>query len=368
MTRVYRLALATLLVTLALIVVGSVARLHPAGTGCGNTWPLCDGQILPPREWAALVEVAHRLLAVAVLLLASATTIAACVAPEVAPRVRALAVSGLAVLLLQVVVGGLTAVLAAPALIAVLHLTTAMLFIGLVLATTVAAAAQRGAPAALAALGRWPAPGFDRRFVLVATTAAVVALFLVVFGASTSAGGAAPCATWPMCQEPEFGSAPHVEAHLGYQATALLGALAAGGALLAAYQRRMGSGVCALAMLAVLVVVAQTILNAAGAVGGSPTWITAPQLFLATVLWLTMGALALAAWSTPPAATATSAPGGPSGNTRTPQFDASLPQVSGALAVAAPSMAATAPFPAWLAVRQVVADYVALTKPGIMSL
>lgn len=144
MTRVYRLALATLLVTLALIVVGSVARLHPAGTGCGNAWPLCNGQIIPPLEWPALVEVAHRILAISVLLLALATTVAACITPAASARVRALAVSGLAVLLLQIVVGGLTAVLAAPTLVAVLHVTAAMLFIGLALATTLATAAERG--------------------------------------------------------------------------------------------------------------------------------------------------------------------------------------------------------------------------------
>ncbi len=369
MTRVYRLALATLLVTLALIVVGSVARLHPAGTGCGNAWPLCNGRIIPPLEWAALVEVAHRILAISVLLLAGATTVAACITPEASARVRTLAVSGLAVLLLQIVVGGLTAVLAAPALIAVLHLTAAMLFIGLALATTVAAAAQRGSPPHLVAGGAWPVPDVDRRLALIATAGAGIALFLVVFGASTSAGGAVPCTTWPGCEQPEFGSAPRVAAHLGYQATALLGALAAGGALFAAYRNVPGSRVRVLSMLAVLVVIAQTTLNAAGAAGGNPEWVTTPQLFLATLLWVVMIALALVAWSTPKAARSLSpAPAAPAGNTRAPRMHVPLPDSTGAMAVAAPAMVMAAPLPAWASARQVVADYVALTKPGIMSL
>ncbi len=46
MTWVYRLALATLLVTLALIVVGSLARLHPAGPAAATSG-LCNGQIIP---------------------------------------------------------------------------------------------------------------------------------------------------------------------------------------------------------------------------------------------------------------------------------------------------------------------------------
>lgn len=369
MTRVYRLALATLLVTLALIVVGSLARLHPAGTGCGNEWPLCNGQIIPPLEWSALVEVAHRILAVSVLLLAGATTVAACVTPDASARVRALAVSGLAVLLLQIVVGGLTAVLAAPALIAVLHLTAAMLFVGLALATTLAAAAQRGSPGQAAAVEPWPVPNLDRRLAIIATAGAVIALFLVVFGASTSAGGAAPCATWPMCEQPEFGSAPRVTVHLGYQATALLGALAAGSALLAAYRGGSGARVRALAMLAVLVVVAQTVLNAVGAAGGNPAWVTTPQLFLATLLWATMAGLTLIAWSTPiPAGRGIPAPLAPAGNTRGPQEELLLPGSSGAMAVAAPALTMAAPLPAWASAKQVIADYVALTKPGIMSL
>ncbi|MFT4038418.1 MAG: heme o synthase, partial [Thermomicrobiales bacterium] len=194
---------------------------------------------------------------------------------------------------------------------------------------------------------------------------------LVVFGASTSANGATPCTAWPLCQEPEFGSAPQVEAHLGYQATAFLGALAAGGVTLAAVRRRAGAGVRALGGLAILLVAAQTALNAAGVAGGYPAWLTAPQLFLATMLWLTMLALAMAAWGLPRAAfAAMSAPAAPSGNTRAPQPDALLPAAGGALAVAAPALtlAPPMPAPAMAHARQVVSDYIALTKPGIMSL
>ena len=369
MTRVYRLALATLLVTLALIVVGSVARLHPAGTGCGNAWPLCNGQIIPPLEWPALVEVAHRILAISVLLLASATTIAACITPAASARVRALAVSGLAVLLLQIVVGGLTAVLAAPTLIAVLHVTAAMLFIGLALATTLAAAAERGSSGDTITGRPWPVPNVDRRLALVGATAAALALFLVVFGASTSAGGAVPCTTWPGCEQPEFGSAPRITAHLGYQATALLGALAAGATLLAAYRNGTGGRLRALALLAVLVVLAQAMLNAVGAAAGNPAWLTTPQLFLATLLWVSMAALALVAWSTPGAVRATAPEQvAPSGNTRTPQSTMSPLDHAGAMAVAAPVLEVAVRLPAWATAKQVVADYIALTKPGIMSL
>lgn len=369
MTRVYRLALATLLVTLALIVVGSVARLHPAGTGCGNAWPLCNGQIIPPLEWPALVEVAHRILAISVLLLALATTVAACITPAASARVRALAVSGLAVLLLQIVVGGLTAVLAAPTLIAVLHVTAAMLFIGLALATTLATAAERGSFGDTITGGPWPVPNVDRRLALVGTTAAALALFLVVFGASTSAGGAVPCTTWPGCEQPEFGSAPRITAHLGYQATALLGALAAGATLLAAYRNGTGGRIRALALLAVLVVLAQTVLNAAGSAAGNPAWLTTPQLFLATLLWVSMAALALVAWSTPGAVRATApVQVAPAGNTRTPQSTMSPLDHAGAMAVAAPVLEVAVPLPAWATAKQVVADYIALTKPGIMSL
>src|ERR687893_364712 len=91
MARVYRFALATVLSTLALIAIGSLARLHPAGSGCGNDWPLCNGSWLPPLAWEPLVEYAHRVVALTVIVLAATTAVTAFRTPGVPGKGRLLA-------------------------------------------------------------------------------------------------------------------------------------------------------------------------------------------------------------------------------------------------------------------------------------
>jgi len=60
----WRLALATTLLTLGLIVFGAVVRVTDSGLGCGNDWPLCNGSIFPPLDnLTAWIEWSHRLFA-----------------------------------------------------------------------------------------------------------------------------------------------------------------------------------------------------------------------------------------------------------------------------------------------------------------
>ena len=199
MTRLYRFALATVVATLALIVIGSLARLHLAGSGCGNDWPLCNGSWLPPLRWEPLVEYTHRIVAVAVIIFAATTALTAFKTPGVSRQGRLFAAAGLGTILVQSVIGGFAARWGAPAGIAILHLASAMLFLGFALLTLAAVAAARGTPRWLADLGRASGTTVDRPFAIVATSGAAVALILLIFGASTSATGAIACATWPLC-------------------------------------------------------------------------------------------------------------------------------------------------------------------------
>ena len=199
MTRVYKLALATVLATLVLTALGGVARLQPAGSGCGNDWPRCNGSWLPALAWEPLVEYLHRVAALSVFALALATAVTALSTTGVASRVRILAAASAGAVIVQAAIGGLAALWGAPAGVAILHLGTAMLFLACAAGALATAAAGRGAPAWLATLGRAPAPDADRVFALVATAGAVVAFLLVMFGAATSATGTFACPTWPLC-------------------------------------------------------------------------------------------------------------------------------------------------------------------------
>ena len=71
-----RLALVTLLLTFALIVLGGVVRVSDSGLGCGpgdsgfHGWPLCNGDVIPGASIHTAIEYAHRTVASAVGLLA----------------------------------------------------------------------------------------------------------------------------------------------------------------------------------------------------------------------------------------------------------------------------------------------------------
>jgi heme a synthase len=69
---VRKLALATLLATFVLIIVGGVVRVSDSGLGCGpagsgfHGWPFCNGDIVPGVDLNSIVEYTHRVLAVVV--------------------------------------------------------------------------------------------------------------------------------------------------------------------------------------------------------------------------------------------------------------------------------------------------------------
>src|SRR4051812_43317570 len=115
MTRLYRFALATIIATFTLVAFGSLARLQPAGSGCGNDWPRCSGSWLPGSSWPALIEFGHRFTALTVVLLTLMTAVLAFRTSGASRRLRLSASAAVGIILLQGVIGGLAATLSAPA-------------------------------------------------------------------------------------------------------------------------------------------------------------------------------------------------------------------------------------------------------------
>ena len=58
-----RFALASVVATFALIVLGGIVRVTGSGMGCGGEWPLCDGSLIPPLTKEDIIEYSHRLVA-----------------------------------------------------------------------------------------------------------------------------------------------------------------------------------------------------------------------------------------------------------------------------------------------------------------
>jgi heme A synthase len=58
-----RFAWAVLAFTLAVVLWGAYVRATGAGAGCGNHWPLCNGEVLPPTPAVkTLIEFTHRVM------------------------------------------------------------------------------------------------------------------------------------------------------------------------------------------------------------------------------------------------------------------------------------------------------------------
>jgi cytochrome c oxidase assembly protein subunit 15 len=70
--RYRQLALATLLVTFLLIVIGGIVRVSDSGLGCGpadsgfHGWPFCNGDVVPGVDLNSIIEYTHRVVAAVV--------------------------------------------------------------------------------------------------------------------------------------------------------------------------------------------------------------------------------------------------------------------------------------------------------------
>ena len=184
-----RLALVTALFTVLLIVIGAIVRVTDSGLGCGSSWPLCDGKIIPPLDnLTAWIEWSHRLFAMLIGVLGMATLVAAWRSKQqnrfafVAVVIAALLYTAQSMLGRQVVVHELRPVLVA------LHLGTAMLLLASLLAAVVAATycPQKRIQA-------------DPVTLLTYITTAL-SLVIILTGALVRGSGATlACTDWPLC-------------------------------------------------------------------------------------------------------------------------------------------------------------------------
>lgn len=60
MTKLIRFAWFVLLFNVGVILLGALVRATGSGAGCGRSWPLCQGEIVPELSGATAVEFTHR--------------------------------------------------------------------------------------------------------------------------------------------------------------------------------------------------------------------------------------------------------------------------------------------------------------------
>jgi heme A synthase len=148
-----RLAGATVVATMGVILLGAYTKAIGAGLSCPD-WPTCYGTWVPflhPEimaeapytAWQVFVEWAHRGLAAVTGLLILATAIRAWRSERGPPLARRAAVAAAVLLPFQVVLGGLTVTESLEPVIVTAHLGMAVLVFAGLVTTTVAARIER---------------------------------------------------------------------------------------------------------------------------------------------------------------------------------------------------------------------------------
>src|SRR5215207_10468677 len=135
-----RLAWTGAALALGLIVLGGVVRITGSGMGCGDHWPLCDGEWFPPLDLPTMIEIGHRWAAALVTLVVVSTTIVAWRYHRSEPLVRAPATVASLLLVVQVLLGAVTVKLALPPWVVITHFANAMILLAVLIVTGLRAA------------------------------------------------------------------------------------------------------------------------------------------------------------------------------------------------------------------------------------
>jgi heme A synthase len=163
--------------------IGNVVSATGSGLACPD-WPLCHGRLVPPLRADVLIEYGHR-LAAALASVLLVITIAKAVRGAEEPGIRRMGIALLALLAVQIALGGITVLLKLPHLISTAHLVIALLILGgLVILASIAAPA---------------APPVPRLARLARAGLAVLLLQLALGGYVRHAGAGLACPDFPLC-------------------------------------------------------------------------------------------------------------------------------------------------------------------------
>ena len=195
----HRLAWTGAVLAFGLIVLGGVVRITGSGMGCGDHWPLCNGEWFPPLDLPTMIEISHRWSAALVSMVVLAMTAVAWTRHRAAPRLRVPATVALILLVVQVLLGAVTVKLALPPWVVITHLANAMVLLAVILLTALRAGAgdTGGASGSGGQLPRGPDRHSAHPQVLVTVALGFV---VILFGAQVANFHAGLlCLGFPLC-------------------------------------------------------------------------------------------------------------------------------------------------------------------------
>ncbi len=301
LTRFRRLATTAAFFAYGLIVFGGIVRITGSGLGCGDDWPRCHGEWIPPFTLATVIEYTHRMLALGLSTLV-VVIFAYALKHRRTPgfagpgRLVRVATLGLVLLAIQVVLGGITVMLNLSSNTTVLHLGTAM---GIVATFTVAAMRAGGFGAAKLLLETPIDPHTAGKLRRASMTAAILGLVVILMGALTAntsapaTGGpsaaALACQGFPLCNGqimPAGNSLVHI--HWTHRVLAFLLFFHVLAATTASWRRNVPAKVSRAATVSLALVVAQLAVAAIMVLFFLPPEARALHLLVGTGLWMAL--------------------------------------------------------------------------------
>lgn len=180
----------------AVIVLGFVVRITESGMGCGDDWPLCNGQLIPAFDSVeTVIEFGHRVAVLGLGALVAAVAIVAWQTRKVPGAggrggTLAPALLGLGLLVVQSLLGALAVKLELPPHTVVLHLGT-----GLALLATLAVLGLRAG----VLMGTTAPPGTGLSSGGIVAAAVLGALVVLMGGMTATTGASSACIGFPLC-------------------------------------------------------------------------------------------------------------------------------------------------------------------------
>ncbi|MBI2170759.1 MAG: protoheme IX farnesyltransferase [Chloroflexi bacterium] len=199
-----------------LVTIGGTVRVTGSGLGCPD-WPLCHGRIIPPLQFNTLVEYSHRLAASITSPLIILAAVAAWWRYRGYPLITVPLTASLALLAVEVVLGGVTVLAELPPAIVTVHLATAQAIFALLL-TTIVWYWQKPLAEASASPGlrRWAAWGALATFAVLLSGSYIV-----------GQGAGSACDRWPLCDGGLFPTLPVQWLNMAHRLLAAAGGLLA---------------------------------------------------------------------------------------------------------------------------------------------
>lgn len=179
----------TAALTLLLIVVGAAVRVTHAETGCGGTWPLCDGRVLPPlANSLAWLDWTHRLITLLTVLCMVGAGFAARRLMHQRPEVTTPLYLGLGLLALQSLMGAGNVLVHAETTLPLLHLGFAVIILSCLVASLTSLVVE--SPLVV-----------NRDKFPLAVQGATLMIFMVLMTGALVVGShsSTACGTWPLC-------------------------------------------------------------------------------------------------------------------------------------------------------------------------